>query len=525
MAIKANEPNQGKFYDYSIIEGIYYAADNGASIINMSLGSPYDDGPSTAERQAIQYATGKGVLVVCAAGNKSDDHAGYPAAYEECVAVSSLQQGNVFDDSYSNYGPEIDISAPGTDIYSTYPVNSYVSLSGTSMAAPQVCGVAALIKAANPGISLPALRQKLLLSAVDKGAQGPDYFYGYGTLNAYYALTSTIVTLTFDSRGGSAVTPVKTASGRTIAAPASPSYDGYVFGGWYKEAQCINSWNFVTDAVSSDITLYAKWAEAVYSVTFHSNGGSPVNPVAIGYSNAIPKPEDPVFEGYVFNGWYKDSNFSELWDFNNGKVAGNVDLYAGWIADEPEWPDGPPLTPINLKVSSASCKSINISWDDAKDAQGYEIYRSTALNGFYSMVADVSESFFTDTGLTANKAYYYKIRAYAKGKESALYSGYTNAVYAKPVPSKPETIKAFAAGKKRIKVTWSKVSGAQKYELHYAMSPNGRYKKVATTGSLSYTHKGLKKGRTYYYKVKAYAIIKGKKVYGSFSDHAFAIAN
>ena len=111
----------------------------------MSLGSYYY---STLYQEAIDYAHEAGVVVVAAAGNESTDEPAYPASYDHVVSVASTTPWD--DTSYfSNYGPTIDVSAPGSYIYSTLPEDDYGEMSGTSMASPVVSGVAALIKRTN----------------------------------------------------------------------------------------------------------------------------------------------------------------------------------------------------------------------------------------------------------------------------------------------------------------------------------------------------------------------------------------
>jgi uncharacterized repeat protein (TIGR02543 family) len=275
MAIKANIPNQGSFSTDDLIESIKYAADNGADIINMSLGRSYDSGIIPLEQSAIQDAQNKGALVVCAAGNERDDHAGYPAAYAECVAVSALKAGQVFDDTYSNYGPEVDISAAGTNIYSTVPNDTYSEKSGTSMATPMVCGVAALIKSQNPDMTPAQLKQKLYDTAIDKGQQGRDDEYGYGAVSAVNALSSQFCTVTFDSQGGSEVLPLTVVKGAGTTEPPPPGRIGYAFAGWYKQPDCQmnDQWGFISQYTSdyepftTDITLYARWMAGEYRYT------------------------------------------------------------------------------------------------------------------------------------------------------------------------------------------------------------------------------------------------------------------
>jgi len=126
----------------NVAAAITYATDNGAQIINLSLGGSV---PSTTLENAINYAVVRGVLLVAAAGNGGSANPAviYPAAYADVVAVASVDS-NLQLSSFSSYGPEVDLLAPGRDIMTTTLNGSYAQKSGTSFAAPQVAGIAAL---------------------------------------------------------------------------------------------------------------------------------------------------------------------------------------------------------------------------------------------------------------------------------------------------------------------------------------------------------------------------------------------
>ncbi len=181
-----------------IARAIAYAADNGAHVINLSLGGPL---PVGVLRKALQHARSKGTLPVCAAGN-SGGSIGWPARYPECMAVSALQ----FDENltfYSSRGKEISIAAPGGNVrvdqngdglpdgvlqntvYSGDPSrDDYMLFMGTSMASPHVAGVAALIY--SMGVKNPQKVEKILLASA-RPKKGPREFYGAGILNAAQA--------------------------------------------------------------------------------------------------------------------------------------------------------------------------------------------------------------------------------------------------------------------------------------------------------------------------------------------------
>ncbi|MBD3162737.1 MAG: S8 family serine peptidase [Candidatus Eisenbacteria bacterium] len=145
----------GQFDD--IADGVQWAADNGADVINMSLGGTV---PSDAIRSAIQYAIGKGVIVVAASGNDYADQLRYPARYPEVIAVGATNSDDDVAD-FSNYGPELDVVAPGVDIWSTIPGPGYDAYNGTSMATPLVSGIAALLRDRNPAMGQTEMERYL----------------------------------------------------------------------------------------------------------------------------------------------------------------------------------------------------------------------------------------------------------------------------------------------------------------------------------------------------------------------------
>lgn len=183
MAVKVmNDSGEGT--DVTVAQGIQYAVDNGADIITMSLGV---ESSTTTLRDAVEYASDHRVLLVAAAGNEGSSSVSYPAAYPEVIAVGAT---NKMDGraSFSNYGSDLEIMAPGTDIWSTKPTDSYRFLDGTSTATPFVSGVAGLMLSVNPGLTPEEIRNKLNGSANDLGTSGWDQETGWGLLNASAAV-------------------------------------------------------------------------------------------------------------------------------------------------------------------------------------------------------------------------------------------------------------------------------------------------------------------------------------------------
>lgn len=181
----------GSGYLSEIIAGIDWCITNKMDIINLSLGSSTS---SYALQQVVDKAYSQGILVVAAAGNDgtttgSLDTVNYPAKYDSVIAVSATDSRDARA-SFSSTGSKIEVAAPGVNILSTYLNNQYVSISGTSMAAPYVAGNLALLKQANPTLTASQLRMKLRENAVDLGAIGRDNWFGYGLIKAPKVQTS-----------------------------------------------------------------------------------------------------------------------------------------------------------------------------------------------------------------------------------------------------------------------------------------------------------------------------------------------
>lgn len=178
--------------------------------------------------------------------------------------------------------------------------------------------------------------------------------------------------------------------------------------------------------------------------------------------------------------------------------------------------------PTISSVQSTQYNKIKVSWKTVAGADNYTIYRSTSKNGTYKKVKTISDTAatsWTDGSVKTGTTYYYKMKAKVTTNKATT-SGYSKVKSAKCVPAKP-TVTLNSSKAKQIKVSWKKVSGASGYEIYRATSKNGKYKKVTTVkkgSTTSYTNKKLTSKKTYYYKVRAYRTVKGKKVYSSYSS-------
>lgn len=182
MPLKALN-NTGSGTHAWISKAIVWATDHGANIINLSIGGPY---PSQTLQDAVNYAWRHGVLIVAAAGNENCNVPVYPAAYDPVLAVSGTTR-DLQRAGFSNWGDYVTLAAPGVNILVTRG-GSHQTGSGTSFAAPQVVGVAALVLSRNPGLTAGQVREIIQSTANDLGSPGWDPFYGFGQVNAYQAV-------------------------------------------------------------------------------------------------------------------------------------------------------------------------------------------------------------------------------------------------------------------------------------------------------------------------------------------------
>ncbi|MDT8859883.1 S8 family peptidase [Alkalihalobacillus sp. MEB130] len=178
--------DEGEGSSFEVAQGIYWAVEQGADVINMSLGDYY---PSELLHDAIRYAYEQDVILIAASGNDNVQDPMYPAHYEEVFTVAAVNdaRNRAF---FSNYGEHIDVAAPGEHIPSLFPDNNYVVMSGTSMAAPHVAGLAGLIRSLRPDLSNEEVYNVMRSTAKDLGVDGHDPYYGFGEIDIAAALQS-----------------------------------------------------------------------------------------------------------------------------------------------------------------------------------------------------------------------------------------------------------------------------------------------------------------------------------------------
>lgn len=322
MPIKALDQS-GNSYLLSVVNGIYYAVNSGADVINLSLGGNH----SRYLDEAVQRAIDNDIVVCVAAGNGDTNHNPVdtkdicPAHIEGAITVAALDENNNIA-SFSNYGSSVDVAAPGVEIISAFKDGKYARMDGTSMAAPHVSAVAAMLLLDETSMTPEEIENKITSCCVDLGEAGKDALYGYGRIDLYSTVPS--YTVNFATNGGSAIETKTVKSGETVFLKApektftvtldanggsveTSSYElNAELEGWYLDSE-FETERIVKDGsyiIKEDTTFYAKW-----------------NNPTLGAVN------NPNFRtGYTFNGWFDgDTKYT-----SNITVDKDITLKADW---------------------------------------------------------------------------------------------------------------------------------------------------------------------------------------------------
>ncbi len=346
-AFNSEEVKDGKkvikqyFKDEAMAKGIKYAADRGCRIVGLSISGL---GGSSAVSEAVKYALGKGTLVVYAAGNDSKDigESGYRENKNILAVISTDSNDN--KSGFSNYGGAHNkISAPGSDIYSTVPNNSYSNKSGTSMACPAVNSVGAMVAAVNPSLEPQGIKRLLQNTVDDLGASGYDDTFGYGRVNAWRAVTQAAdkksVSFWYDYPGlderEECIKGAVVSNGDSVGSQFPSDIDikrpHYKLKGW-STVKGSTTVNFTKDTkVYSNMTVYAVWARDKHKVELdadYDGGEKIIKEVEWGTGILLPTPK--AREGYKFLGWSTVSNDAGHIVPARYTVTKDIKLYAVW---------------------------------------------------------------------------------------------------------------------------------------------------------------------------------------------------
>ncbi|MBR3772690.1 MAG: hypothetical protein IKL07_10530 [Clostridium sp.] len=170
-----------------------------------------------------------------------------------------------------------------------------------------------------------------------------------------------------------------------------------------------------------------------------------------------------------------------------------------------------------LTITSRTPSSVNMKFTEVKGATGYQIYRAATKEGTYKKVKTTKALTFKDTETTNSKVYYYKVRAYKKGTSKNSYGRFSAKRQAAAVLGKVNGLFA-SSSTQGVKLSWKGVSRAKNYRIYRATSEKGDYSYLASTKEKNYVDDSVEVNKTYYYKVRAYALIDGAKYYGNYSS-------
>lgn len=347
----------------NVAASVRYAADNGADVINISMGGANID--SKTLQEAVDYASEKGAIVVAAAGNSGGTTLYYPAACEQVIGAGATDKNDVRW-SGSQHNSSVDAAAPGyqvigIDIYpggaSYDPLNqssTYRQGSGTSYSAPLISALAALVKETNPSIDHDGFLALLAETCADKGDLGRDDEYGYGRIDCEAMMAALFETerLEFLNEDGSPVFEEPQGFVLSKADPLTlPSADrfGYEFLGWYtssdlSEEASASVWT--ADLLKEPLLykeglytiekkpFYARWQKILpsYDVCFYLYDGAPdpweVRTLMQG--EALGTLPQPSLKGSTFTGWYTRPG-QPLTRVTSGLLIEEpLRIYAGW---------------------------------------------------------------------------------------------------------------------------------------------------------------------------------------------------
>ncbi len=412
MPVKSSNVPQTISDAYS---GVIWAADNGADVINMSWGS---EGYSNTGQNIINYAYNAGCVNVAATGNDNMSSVFYPAGYNNVLSVSSTNSSDSKSD-FSNYGSWVDVSAPGSQILSTYIgqnfAPTYASNSGTSMASPMVAGLAGLVLSVNPNLSIEQVMNCITSTAQDITSINPNYVgqLGAGRIDAYQAMLCVQATV------NAPPVVVINASSEVICPGSLVHFSGASAGGFPDDYL----WSFPggNPASSTDpnpVVSYAAVGFYDVSLTMSNQFGSDqqiINGMIEVSTNGIAVIFSEDFEAQTLSGagWTLDNPDNGItWEITtvggseSGSKAAGINLYS---YNSPGQRDGMVSPPINL----ASNNNVTLSFEHAHRRYSADysdsliVYVSTdGGNSFPNRVLQVAETgagtFATGTLLGAN---------------------------------------------------------------------------------------------------------------------------
>lgn len=320
----------------------------------------------------------------------------------------------------------------------------------------------------------------------------------------------------FDKKGGSLSRSFYVKKKGYTFYPEEPKKKGYTFLYW-NNAFTNEQWNWNNSVVGTTM-LYPVWKANTYFISFQPMGGNKVKSKKADYKSPIGTLPVPVKIDYEFQGWYIKENGKETNVTEKTKMpAKNITLYAKWKVS--------PRKPLAVSVQGdlIAKNQVRLLWKRTELSDGYEIYRSTSKNGKYIKIATTSKRAkgYVNLGLSLGNTYYYKVRPYRLYQDKKVYGQFSNVEKLVVNGQPPQcTITGKRINKDSVELSWDKVKDADGYVVFYKNKKSSKMQQLSffsdnTTGCY---HKNLIRGRTYWYGVRAYSIVKGKKIYGKMSS-------
>lgn len=511
-----------------IIKGIEYACEKEAKVINMALGHSYgeNDGNGNPHNDKLLQAKIKeavstyDVTFVATAGNTKDQSGWYPSDFDYVISVINTVE---YEDAWSkeckasgsSYGSKKDISAPGSNIWRTVlssedddsePKDDFYDPGyGTSLAAPHVAAVAAMVLYVNPTLTTQQVYDILCGTTTDLYTDGFDIYTGYGNVDAYAAVKAAGE---YTDTGDKAAIPDpdRNRHSELLAEPAeldTPTGLKAVNSGM---EDITLTWNKVPDATQ----YWVLRSESGKSGTYEKIASVPQrssSPLKYVDSSA----DYPKTYYYIIRPLSTSQETHKKIHGEDSKPASAKSA----IADK--------LTTPTVSAKGTNYKSVKISWNKISGASNYRVWRATSQSGDYKLLKQVegkNTKSYTDSTCTLGKQYWYKV--YARG--TASNGKFIRSTGSKPVSSKAvlpaPSVSITSVDYRTNKVSWKKVSGASGYRIYRGNSRNGKYSKVKTitnSKTTSWQNTGLKAGKAYYYKVRAYRTVSSKRYYGTVS--------
>ena len=337
--------------------------------------------------------------------------------------------------------------------------------------------------------------------------------------------------------------PYEVEEGSKIPVPQASIEYGYNVLGWYTDEALTHQWDFDNDTVTGNINLYPKYVQVDisenpdpdFTLTFDYNGGTrngrtqDVN-TSKGFApditehflyldDGVTPPSGKEFDYVTINGTRynlgdqfmlnQDVTIVYYWKTIGGQSEGN-----STIVD----PQPVELLVPSISVDKGPNNTLYVNWQSNPGATRFEVYRATSNNKKtkWTKFDSYDATSYEQLGLKYGTTYYYKVKAC----NDTTCTGYSNVASRKVIPDRVENIRIESAGGTNIKIAYDKVP-VTGYEVRRSTKPDSGFKKVAfvtKSGTLTYNNKKLKNATTYYYKVRAYKTVKGKKIYGAWSD-------